>query len=130
MLLLLIKDNKMRIKEASKATGLTNHTLRYYEKSGLIAPVPRDESGHRFYRKHDISWLHFVKCLKSTGMPLKDIQEYAAKVGDANNQGEFLLQIMQQHKIRLESQLTETKEFLTHIDWKINHYQELLAEHQ
>ena len=118
----------MRIQQAAKECGLTCHTLRYYEKSGLIKPIPRDDSGHRFYREHDINWLHFVKCLKSTGMPLKDIQSYATKVGDAANQGEFLLQIMQQHKLRLEKQMLETQEFLTHIDWKINHYQALISE--
>lgn len=118
----------MRIQEAAEVTGLSSHTLRYYEKSGLIYAIARDNAGHRYYREHDINWLHFIKCLKSTGMPLKDIQAYAQKVGDAANQGEFLLQIMQQHKLRLEKQLTETQEFLTHIDWKINHYQELLAE--
>jgi len=116
----------MRIKEVAKVSGLSVHTLRYYEKSGLIYAIPRDSSGHRYYRDHDINWLHFINCLKSTGMPLKDIQAYAQKVGDAANQGEFLLQIMQQHKVRLENRMAETQEFLTHIDWKINHYEQLI----
>ncbi|MCW8330144.1 MerR family transcriptional regulator [Photobacterium sp. SDRW27] len=118
----------MRIHEAAEVSGLSCHTLRFYEKSGLIYPIPRDASGHRFYREHDIRWLHFVQCLKSTGMPLKDIQRFAAKVGDAENQAELLLKILQQHKVRLEQKLEETKEFLNHIDWKIEHYQAIITE--
>lgn len=118
----------MRIQEAAKVSGLSCYTLRYYEKSGLIYPIPRDSSGHRYYRDHDIRWLHFVRCLKSTGMPLKDIQLYTQTIGDSETKSELLLQILQQHKKRLEKQLEETQEFLFHIEWKINHYQEILAE--
>lgn len=116
----------MRIQEAAKLCDISTHTLRYYERSGLIYEVSRDSSGHRDYREHDINWINFVKCLKSTGMPLKDIKNYAQKVADAKNQGHFLLDIMQRHKVRLEKQIDETKEFLAHIDWKIDHYQELI----
>ena len=118
----------MRIQEAAQVSGLSSHTLRFYEKSGLIYPIPRDTSGHRFYRANDIRWLHFVQCLKSTGMPLKDIQQFAKKVRDAENQAELLLQILQQHKVRLDKQLAETQECLSHIDWKINHYQDIIAK--
>ncbi|MCE2570048.1 MerR family transcriptional regulator [Motilimonas eburnea] len=118
----------MRIQEVSKQTGLSGYTIRYYEKAGLIGDVPRDSAGHRFFREQDVKWIHFVNCLKTTGMPLKEIKAYAAKVGDAQNQGDFLLSIMQKHKKRLEQQLLQTQDFLAHIDWKITHYQSLIDE--
>ncbi len=119
----------MRIQEAADVSGLSCHTLRFYEKSGLIYPIPRDASGHRFYREHDIRWLHFVQCLKSTGMPLKDIQQYTDKVGDAEHQAELLVQILRQHKVRLENKVMETQSFLSDIEWKIIHYQDIIADH-
>ncbi|MGF1733948.1 MerR family transcriptional regulator [Photobacterium satsumensis] len=119
----------MRIQEASIASGLSCHTLRYYERSGLIYPIPRDASGHRYYRKNDIRWIQFVQCLKSTGMPLRDIQSYVDQVGDAENKADLLLDILIRHKSRLQNKLAETEEFLAHIDWKINHYQDILTEH-
>ncbi len=120
----------MRIQQAATVSGLSCHTLRFYEKSGLIYPISRDTAGHRFYREHDIRWLHFVQCLKSTGMPLKDIQQYAAKVGDTEHQAELLVKILRQHKLRLENKVIETQSFLSDIEWKINHYQEIITEHQ
>ncbi|CZF83286.1 HTH-type transcriptional regulator AdhR [Grimontia celer] len=120
----------MRIQEASAASGLSCHTLRYYERSGLIYPIPRDSSGHRYYREHDIRWLQFVQCLKVTGMPLKDIKSYAEQVQDSENKANQLLNILFKHKERLENKLAETQDFLKHIDWKINHYSEILHDHQ
>ncbi|KHT58070.1 hypothetical protein RJ45_25880 [Photobacterium gaetbulicola] len=118
----------MRIQEAAKQSGLSCHTLRYYEKAGLIYPIPRDTSGHRYYAAHDIRWLNFVQCLKSTGMPLKDIQSYVQQAADAENKAELLLDILVTHKKRLETKLAETQDFLAHIEWKINHYQDMLIE--
>ena len=116
----------MRIQEASIQTGLSLHTLRYYEKQGLIYPVPRDESGHRFYRQKDIHWLHFVQCLKMTGMPLKDIRAYASNMKSEQKPTEFLLDILQQHKQRLQQNRREIDECLGHINWKIEHYTTLV----
>ena len=57
----------MNIKNFSKITGLSSHTLRYYEKIDLISDVKRDVSGHRDYSSDDIAWVEFLKKLKVTG---------------------------------------------------------------
>ncbi len=114
------------IKQVAEETGLTAHTLRYYEKQGLMYPVPRDSSGHRVYREQDVHWLYFIQCLKKTGMPLKDIQDYTAGVIDKAHKPEYLLQILKVHKQRLEKNRAEIDDFLEHINWKINHYTELV----
>jgi DNA-binding transcriptional MerR regulator len=116
----------MRIQEAAEKSGLSCHTLRYYEKQGLIYPIPRDTSGHRLYRERDIRWLYFVQCLKSTKMPLKDIRAYAMRLNGSDHQAEYLLHILTQHKTRLKQQKANIDECLEHVDWKINHYTELL----
>lgn len=67
----------MNIKAVSQTTGLSAHTLRYYEKIGLIMHVPRDAKGHRDYSAQDVAWLEFLKRLKATGMALADMKTYA-----------------------------------------------------
>ena len=67
----------MNIKEFSQLVGLSAHTLRYYEKIGLLRNVLRSPSGHRAYTPRDIEWISFVIRLKETGMPLEEILDYA-----------------------------------------------------
>ena len=62
------------ISEAAKETGLSKHTLRYYEKIELLA-ITKDEKGHRIYKQADLGALTFIKCLTKTGMALDQIKE-------------------------------------------------------
>jgi DNA-binding transcriptional MerR regulator len=64
------------IRQVSASTGLSEDTLRYYERLGLIAPSRHASSRHRRYTDEDLSWIDFLVCLRSTGMPLAQIQEY------------------------------------------------------
>ncbi|MEZ3469440.1 MAG: MerR family transcriptional regulator, partial [Schaedlerella sp.] len=64
------------IGEFSKLTGLGIHTLRYYEQEGLIAPE-RNSGNRRCYSDKDLTWIAFIKRLKDTGMPIKEIKHYA-----------------------------------------------------
>ena len=65
------------IGEFSKVTGLGIHTLRYYEHENLIIPL-RNANNRRRYSEKDIAWIAFIKRLKATGMPIKEIKKYAA----------------------------------------------------
>ena len=65
------------IREAASLTGLTTHTLRYYERLGL-AIADRSASGHRRYRNSDIEWIKILTCLRETGMPIQKMIEFTA----------------------------------------------------
>lgn len=67
----------MNIKKFSKLTEISSHTLRYYEKIGLILNVARNSKGHRDYSEKDIAWVEFLKRLKATGMPLNIMKTFA-----------------------------------------------------
>uniref|UniRef100_UPI000463ED31 MerR family transcriptional regulator n=1 Tax=Franconibacter helveticus TaxID=357240 RepID=UPI000463ED31 len=73
----------MRIQAFAEMTGLTAHTLRYYEKLGLLSPQ-RSAAGHRDYRQSDVDWVAFIQRLKATDMPLEAIQRYAALRSQGN----------------------------------------------
>ncbi len=66
------------IGQMAKQTGLSIHTLRYYEKEGILLPIERDEHGNRVFQEKDVVWLEAVSCLRSSGMPIKDIKLYIA----------------------------------------------------
>ena len=73
------------IQEAAEETGLTVHTLRYYERTGLVMPVERAANGHRRYSQQDIDLIRTLNRWRQTGMPLGDIQRYVklVQVGDS-----------------------------------------------
>jgi DNA-binding transcriptional MerR regulator len=87
----------MNIKRFSKLTEISPHTLRYYEKIGLILNVTRNSKGHRDYDEKDVAWVEFLKRLKATGMPLNNMKTFAdlRYKGDATVNDR--LQILEDH---------------------------------
>jgi DNA-binding transcriptional MerR regulator len=72
-----LKGEIMKIGQLSKEIGLSAHTIRYYEKIGLLQQPDKNESGHRVYESKDVSLINWVTCLKKSGMALERIKEYA-----------------------------------------------------
>lgn len=97
----------MNIKTISKLTGLSAHTLRYYEKIGLILSIDRDAKGHRDYSERDVVWIAFIKRLKATCMPLDEIRKFA----DLRLQGEHTIdervKLLENHNRRVEAQMRD-----------------------
>ena len=76
----MIIEQGLSIGEAAKASGLTEDTLRYYERIGLTPFVERASSGHRRYSPEDLTWLTFVTNMRKTGMSIETLQRYAELV--------------------------------------------------
>lgn len=110
------------MKEISEITDLSSDTLRYYEKDGLLTDIGRLSNGHRQYTNHDLEWLKFVLCLRSTGMPLGTIKKYKELMnkGDATASDRKEL-LVNQKKIILKEMET-LKQALSTIDYKIEYY--------
>jgi len=64
------------IGEVTEKTGLSAHTLRYYEKEGLLPFVTKSSSGIRVYADSDLQWLSMIECLKKSGLQIKEIRQY------------------------------------------------------
>jgi DNA-binding transcriptional MerR regulator len=114
----------LSISQAAEASGLSAHTLRYYERTGLLEPVGRDESGHRRYREADLQQITFLTKLRATGMPIREVRRYAElmKAGEATN--EERLALLEAHRDVVLAGLDETARNLELIEWKINLYKE------
>ncbi len=113
------------VRETSEKTGLGEHTLRYYEKIGLIRPVRRSSGGQRQYSARDLEWIEFLKCLRSTGMSVEHMVEYANCLDEGDNSFERRLALMREHRSVILGKMEELKNFLEAIEWKINYYSEL-----
>ena len=101
---------------------MTAHTLRYYERVGLIQPVGRAGNGHRRYSDDDEAWLHFLHCMRATNMPIREMQRYAALRDGGNELTTEGRRILEEHRATIAAQigaLQKAQMLLTH---KIEHY--------
>ena len=113
--------------EAAQLCGLTAHTLRYYERDGLLlAPVRRTASGHRSYAPEDLRWITMVTRLRATGMPIREVRAYAELCRRGGREEERLA-ILHAHRERVRAQLAEVQGHLGAIDAKIALYEERVA---
>jgi DNA-binding transcriptional MerR regulator len=119
----------LSIAEAAARTGLTAHTLRYYERDGLmLTSVDRAVSGHRRYSDRDLTWIEMISRLRSTGMPIRDVRRYAALVrAGAGNEAERL-ELLKSHRELVEAQLAQVTAHLRAIDHKIGIYEGALDQ--
>ena len=117
----------LSIAEAAEASGLSVHTLRYYERTGLLEPVRRNGSGHRRYRAADLERITFLTRLRATGMPIREVRRYAElmKAGEATN--EERLALLEAHRINVLAGLETTARNLELVEWKIRFYKERLG---
>jgi DNA-binding transcriptional MerR regulator len=105
------------ISEVSKLVTLSAHTLRFYEKKGLLPYVERDSSGRRAYKAMDISVINFIKALRGTGMSLSRIKEYGKMCLNDDTQGRHELLLL--HKEEILAKLAKHKVYLKVIEAKI-----------
>jgi DNA-binding transcriptional MerR regulator len=113
----------LTIAEAAARTGLTTHTLRYYERDGLMLhDVDRSASGHRRYDDRDLAWIDLLTRLRGTGMPISDVRRYAALVRAGEGNELERLDLLRTHRQRVLARLAEVQEHLGAIDRKIGIY--------
>ncbi len=100
----------MKIGQLSEQSGLSAHTIRYYEKVGLIEKPPKDASGHRRYQSEDLELINWVNCLKKSGMPLQKIRDYTAAYREEERSA--LVEILSVHLHKLKAQQQDIEHYL------------------
>ncbi|REK77568.1 MerR family transcriptional regulator [Paenibacillus paeoniae] len=115
------------ISQAAQKTNLSIHTIRYYDKEGLLPFVYR-ENGTRVFHEQDIDWLDLLCCLKNTGMPIKDIRTLIQHCMDNDAVLEKGVAILVRHRHNVEAQLKEMQRSLDTIDYKIKHLPQMFRE--
>lgn len=114
----------MTIKEVSEKYHLSQDTLRYYERVGMIPPVTRTSGGIRNYTTEDLSWVELALCMRSAGLPVEAMIEYVklSQMGDSTFTAR--LQLLQEQKEVLLAQRRQIDTTLERLDYKISRYQD------
>jgi DNA-binding transcriptional MerR regulator len=113
---------ELTIAEVAERTGLTRHTLRYYERDGLMLGVDRAGSGHRRYSDTDLGWIELITKLRATGMPIREVRRYAEMVRAGDGNEDERLALLRAHRERVRAQLETMTAYLDSIDLKISYY--------
>jgi DNA-binding transcriptional MerR regulator len=118
----------LSIADAAARTGVSVHTLRYYERAGLVVtPIDRTAGGRRRYQQIDLDWITVCTRLRATGMPIKTIRRYAELVAAGHGNEPERLALMETHRGEVLARIAELEENLALINHKIDVYRGRLA---
>ncbi len=113
----------MTISEIAKKYDLTPDTLRYYERIGLIPPVPRNASGLRDYDEESCNWVEFIKCMRSAGLPIEVLIDYVQLFRKGDSTVPARKEILIEQRELLRAKIEELQKTLARLDYKIELYE-------
>lgn len=117
---------ELGIAAVAERTGLSQDALRWYEREGLIPPVPRTPSGRRTYDDAAVRMVQLVVRLRRTGMPIAQVKEFCVMVGEGAATHGRRMSLLLEHRVRLLEQQAQLRDDLAAVDHKISHYEDLI----
>jgi MerR family transcriptional regulator, aldehyde-responsive regulator len=120
----------MKIAEVSERYGISQDTLRYYERIGLIPPVHRSESGIRDYIEIDLRRVEFIKCMRGAGLPIETLIEYVALVQQGDQTIAARKTILKEQRELLAARMGEMQKTLDILDHKIEVYENAVLKRE
>jgi DNA-binding transcriptional MerR regulator len=121
---------QLTIQQVAEITGLSVHTLRYYERIGLIHPIDRAQNTHRRYTMDDIGWIEFLNKLRATGMSIQQMQRYAALQRQGDDTLPERVEMLRMLQREAEARIDELQDHLEVIRYKIDLYQSIMVQQQ
>lgn len=118
------------IDQAAKRTGLTAHTLRYYERIGLLAPVARAAGGQRVYAPTDMAWLEFLLRLRTTHMSIGNMQKFAQLRSAGDSTVSERRQMLECHLQDVQAKIEAMQQAAVALEGKIAHYRGLETQEE
>lgn len=113
------------IKQIAERTNLTEHTIRYYDREGLIPFLTRTKSGIRQFSDDDLEWLNLICCLKNSGMSIHKIKEFMQLCLAGKSTFEERKALLIEHKHYIQNQIKNLENNLSIINFKIDHYKDI-----
>jgi DNA-binding transcriptional MerR regulator len=117
----------MTIAEVSKKYDLSQDTLRYYERIGLLPGVNRNKSGLRNYNEEDLRWVEFIKCMRNAGLPIEALIEYVNLFQQGDGTKEARKELLIEQRSILFQKMEEIKKTIERLDHKIERYEQSLS---
>lgn len=112
----------MTIKEVSEKYGISQDTLRYYERVGLIPPVTRTAGGVRNYQQEDLAWVELAQCMRGAGLTVDALLKYVRLFQAGDETIPARLQLLQEQRAYLAEQKKQIEKALERLDYKISRY--------
>jgi len=112
------------INEVADKFSLSTHTLRYYDKEGLLPFVLRNKSGNRVFSELDLQWIALICCLKNTGMPIKAMKQYSDWCTQGDRTIDNRKEMLAAHRIQVLQQMEDLRTNLALIDAKLAIYED------
>ncbi|WP_410767759.1 MerR family transcriptional regulator [Fontibacillus sp. BL9] len=114
------EERTFTIKQTAEQTGITEDTIRYYEKIALLPRAERKDNGHRIYRQENIDTIRLIACLKKTGMPLEEMRPFLG-VSAETDPAEYpeLVELLKSHRENIISQIASLQQVVDFIDMKL-----------
>ena len=116
------------IQEVCKKTGLTAHTLRYYEKEKLLPNVSRSAGGFRQYSEEDVESLGMICCLKNTGMSLQEIARFMELSREGDQTLRERCELLKKHRENVLARMEEMERYLEKVTCKVNYFSQKLRD--
>lgn len=113
----------MTISEVSRNFEISADTLRYYERIGLLPPVPRNKSGVRNYDEESCGWIEFIKCMRSAGLPIEVLIEYVSLFRQGEQTTSVRKEMLIEQRAILLQKIIEMQKTLERLDYKISLYE-------
>ena len=119
-------NEALTIAEAAERSGVSTHTLRYYERIGALREPPeRAPSGHRRYTERDLSWIVLLTRLRATGMPIATMLRYAELAREGTSTAAARKALLLAHRAEVAARVEQLRHDLEMIDYKISAYKEI-----
>lgn len=115
------------IEQAATETGVSKHTLRYYEREGLLPSIEKAPSGHRRYTPGDLEWVRFLQLLRATGMPIREMKTFVALTHAGDHTIPERIEVLERYRGALAERMIEDREHLARLDRKLGIYRDIVA---
>ncbi|AIQ32345.1 MULTISPECIES: MerR family transcriptional regulator [Paenibacillus] len=116
------------IKTIAQKSGLSQYTLRYYEREGVLPVVARDVNGNRCFDDEDLELISLICCLKDTGMAIADIKQFIALSKEGVSALPDQRRLLQEHKVHIDEKIKFFQSFAQKVDHKIAYFASLENE--
>ena len=125
-----LQEETFTIQEVAEMTDLSAHTLRYYEKIGLLPTVNRTGSGIRDFNELDLRRVSFIKCMRAAGLPVEVLIEYYALVQQGDDTVAARKTILEKQRAQLLARMAEMQETLDLLNHKIDVYEKAVLKNE
>lgn len=115
------------IDEAAGRMGLSKHTLRYYEREGLLPSIAKTSNGHRSYTEDDLGWVRFLQLLRATGMPIREMKAFVSITLAGDHTIPERVKVLTRYRQALVARMESDQEHLEKLNSKIDYYVGVLA---